>query len=300
MKKRSIVTGGSGFIGSHIVDKLIDLGHEVLVIDDHSATCHEYFYSNSKATYYVTSITNSNIEKLFEGVDYVFHLAAEARIQPSFENPELTINTNVLGTANVLKYAAKHNVKKVIYSSTSSSYGLINAIPLSEDMPTDCLTPYSITKVAGENLCKVYSRTYGLDTIILRYFNVYGGRQPTKGQYAPVVGLFQKQFKQGKPFTIVGDGLQSRDFTHISDVVEANVRAMKKDGWLGGEIFNIGTGKNFTMIDLISIIEGEGAVYTVLPERKGEARHTKADNSKAKRILNWEPKVKLEDWLNEF
>lgn len=297
---KSIVTGGCGFIGSHVVDKLIDLGHDVVVIDDQSATCHEKFYFNDKAEYHCISINNSYISGLFQNTDYVFHLAAEARIQPSFDNPELTINTNVLGTANILKYAVKYGVKKVIYSSTSSSYGLRNAIPLSEDMPTDCLTPYSTTKVAGENLCKVYSRTYGLDTIILRYFNIYGDRQPTKGQYAPVVGLFQKQFKQGKPFTIVGDGLQSRDFTHVSDVVEANIKAMQDDGWLGGEIFNIGTGKNFTMIELISIIEGEGAVYTVLPERKGEARHTKADNSKAKRILNWEPKVKLEDWLNEF
>ena len=296
---KSIVTGGAGFIGSHVVDKLVELGHEVIVIDDQSATCHEQFYFNDKAEYHGISITNPYISGLFDGVDYVFHLAAEARIQPSFENPNLTIETNVLGTTNILKYAKRYGAKRVIFSSTSSSYGLINKIPLQEDMPTNCLTPYSITKVAGENFCKVYSKNYGLDTVVLRYFNVYGDRQPTKGQYAPVIGLFQKQFKAGEPMTVVGDGLQSRDFTHISDVVESNMLAMKSEKYFQGEIFNIGTGKNYTIIELVNIIGGAVSLYSVLPERKGEARHTQADNSKAARLLGWKPKVVLKDWLGE-
>ena len=154
---KSLVTGGAGFIGSHIVDALVDMGHEVVVIDNQSATAHDQFYFNNKAEYHCISITNPYISGLFQDVDYLFHLAAESRIQPTLENPELAIETNILGTCKILKYALDYGVKRVMYSSTSSAYGLANPIPLKEDMKKDCLNPYSITKTAGEEFCKIYN-----------------------------------------------------------------------------------------------------------------------------------------------
>lgn len=294
---KSLVTGGAGFIGSHLVDKLVDLGHEVVVIDDLSAIAHDHFYFNEQAQHHCISVTNSYISGLFQGVNYVFHLAAESRIQPALINPELAIETNVLGTCKILKYALDYGVKRVIYSSTSSAYGLANSIPLQEDMKKDCLNPYSITKTAGEDFCRMYTNLYGLETVTFRYFNVYGERQPAKGQYAPVVGLFQRQSAAGEPMTIVGDGEQTRDYTHVSDVVEANIAAMNAPKEASGELFNIGTGTRYSVNDIAKLVGGE---VTHIPPRLGEARDTQADNSKARRILNWEPKVKLEDWLNEL
>jgi UDP-glucose 4-epimerase len=294
---KSLVTGGAGFIGSHIVDALVDMGHEVVVIDNQSATAHDQFYFNNKAEYHCISITNPYISGLFQDVDYLFHLAAESRIQPTLENPELAIETNILGTCKILKYALDYGVKRVMYSSTSSAYGLANPIPLKEDMKKDCLNPYSITKTAGEEFCKIYNNLYGLETVTFRYFNVYGERQPTKGQYAPVVGLFQKQSEADEPMTIVGDGEQTRDYTHVSDVVEANILAMTAPEEACGEIFNIGTGTNHSVNSIARMIGGNSKFIAA---RIGEARHTLADIGKAKRILNWKPKVKLEDWLNEF
>ena len=168
-----------------------------MVIDDESAICHEQFYYNKEATYHKVDINSYElIEPLFKKVDYVFHLAAESRIQPAIENPELALKTNIMGTFNVLRASKLHNVKRLLYSSTSSAYGLFNYPPLVETMTKDCLNPYSVSKCAGEDLCKMYFDLYGFETVIFRYFNVYGERQPTKGQYAPVIGLFQKQYKR--------------------------------------------------------------------------------------------------------
>ena len=294
-----IVTGGAGFIGSHIVDRLVDDGHKVLVIDDLSADSHEQFYFNQDAEYSYYSVSDYyNIRHHFEGVDLVFHLAAESRIQPCIHNPVMATLTNVVGTCSVLQAAQEAGVKRVMYSSTSAAYGVAHPIPLKEDMTNDCLNAYSVTKVSGEELCKMFYRLYGLETVIFRYFNVYGDRQPTSGQYAPVVGLFQKQFDEGLPFTVIGDGLQSRDFTHVSDVVEANMKAaLTQDKRAFAEVFNVGAGKNHTVMDLIKMIGGEDAFHMAMPERPGEARHSKADTSKAKEILKWKAKVSLEDWL---
>jgi UDP-glucose 4-epimerase len=291
---KSIVTGGAGFIGSHIVDKLIELGHEVIVIDNQSAIAHEQFYFNENAQYHNIDVADyCGIRPLFEGVDYVFHLAAESRIQPAIENPLLCVNTNVYGTSVILQCAREAGVKKVIYSSTSSAYGLKNKPPLNEEMPNDCLNPYSVAKVAGEEICKMYSKLFGLNTVILRYFNVYGDREPTKGQYAPVVGLFLRQRNADQSLTVVGDGKQKRDFTHVSDVVDANIRSMAFNP-RAGSMYNVGTGKNHSIIDLARMISND---IEFIPERPAESRETLANNSKIRDQLGWEPTKKIEDYI---
>ena len=294
---KCIVTGGAGFIGSNLVDELIKQGHQVVVIDNESASENEQFYWNDKTENYKLDICNyEKIEPLFKDVDWVFHLAAQSRIQPAIKNPIRTVRVNCEGTTNVLQASREHNVKKVMYSSTSSYYGLKNNIPAKEDMERDCLNPYSVTKVAGEDICKMYTKLFGVKTVIFRYFNVYGERQPIKGQYAPVIGLFQKMKSEGKPMTVVGDGKQRRDYTHVSDVVNANILAAENDDVGNGEVINIGTGTNYSVLDLVNMVGGE---YIHIPERLGEARETLANNILAYKLLGWSPKIKLEEWMNE-
>lgn len=292
---KSIVTGGAGFIGSHIVDRLVELGHEVIVIDNESATVHDHFYYNDKATYYKIDVGDyTGIRPLFEGVDYVFHLAAESRIQPTIDNPLLCLLTNAYGTASVLQSAREAGCKKVIYSSTSSVYGLKNKPPLREDMSEDCLNPYSVTKYTGEKLCKIYTELFGLKTVTFRYFNVYGPREPLKGPYAPVVGLFLRQKRAGEPLTIVGDGFQRRDFTHVNDVVEANIRAMSYEG--NSLIFNVGTGCNHSVLELAKMISD---TIKFIPPRQGEAKETLADVEQIMFGFDWHPSKKIEDYIQE-
>ena len=188
---KALVTGGAGFIGSNLVDRLIADGHTVTVIDNESADSNEQFYWNPLAQNYNYDVRDyTMVRKLYEGQDAVFHLAAEARIQPTIEDPLKAFENNMIGTATVLECARVCGVKRVVYSSTSAAYGISNTPPLSETMPTDCLNPYSVSKVAGEEMCKMYARLYGMETVTFRYFNVYGERQPLRGQYAPVIGIF--------------------------------------------------------------------------------------------------------------
>jgi UDP-glucose 4-epimerase len=294
---KSIVTGGSGFIGSHIVDKLIELGHEVIVIDNESSTVHDNFYYNLSASYHKFDIADyCGTRHLYEDVDYVFHLAAESRIQPAIENPLLCFQTNAYGTMVVLQCAREAKVKKVIYSSTSSAYGLKNTPPLSEDMPDDCLNPYSVAKTSGEKACTMYTNLFGLKTIILRYFNVYGPREPLKGPYAPVVGLFLRQMKANESLTIVGDGNQRRDFTHVVDVVDANIRMMAYEGDEHGTVFNIGTGTNYSINELAAMISNN---VKFIPPRLAEARITLANNTKMCQNTGWSPKKSIVDYIKE-
>ena len=186
----------------------------------------------------------------------------------------------------------------MVYSSTSAAYGLANEPPLREDMPRDCLNPYSVTKCAGEELCKMYNDLFGLPVVYFRYFNVYGERQPTKGQYAPVIGLFRRQMRDGEPMTIVGDGTQRRDFTYVKDVVEANLLAASTDDEaVFGELFNVGTGKNYSILDLVKMMGGE---YIHIPPRPAESKVSRADNSKIERLLGWSPKTDLETWVRGY
>ena len=294
MKNKMLVTGGAGFIGSHLVDKLIEQGHEVIIIDNESGATSDKFYWNDKATCIKKDIIDyEGTRPFYEGVDYVFHLAAKSRIQTTVENPILCTETNLVGTTTVLKCSKEAGVKRVIYSSTSSAYGLKNTPPLREDMPEDCLNPYSISKTAGEKMCKFYTDCFGLETTTFRYFNVYAKSEPLKGPYAPVVGIFMRQRKAGEPMTIVGDGEQRRDFTHVNDVVEANIRAAYAEGVVG-EIINVGTGTNHSVNELADMV---GGPRVTLPQRPGEARITLADNSKLKNLLKLVPQVKVEEHI---
>ena len=223
----------------------------------------------------------------------MFHVASDARIQPAILNPKKSIQSNALGTANVLELCRVNKINKFIYSSTSSAYGKKAIIPNIETQPSDPLTPYSAAKVFGENLARVYYNLYGLKTISLRYFNVYGNRQPLKGQYAPVIGLFLKQYEESKPLTIVGDGSQRRDFTHISDVVKANILASEiKNGF--GEVYNIGYGSNYSILEIANMISND---VKFIPPRVGEVQETLASNVKFKELTGWMPQVPLKEWL---
>ena len=292
---KSLVTGGAGFIGSNLVDKLVKLGHKVIVIDNEYSDVHEQFYYNEKAEYHNLDIRDEATRNLYDDVDYVFHLAAEARIQPAVLNPIEAVSINSVGTCTVLQFAREAKVKRVIYSSTSSGYGL-NEPPNVEAQPDDCLNPYSVSKVNGEKLCSMYTNLFGVKTIILRYFNVYGNRHPLKGQYAPVIGIFLRQLRDEEPLTIVGDWEQRRDFTNVLDVVDANILAATKqlDDDAFGQVYNVGTGINHSINEIASMIS-DNTEY--IPPRLGEARITLAHNSRIKGTLGWEPKIKLEDWI---
>jgi len=294
--KKIVVTGGCGFIGSHIVDRLIETGYHVTVIDDFSAVSNEQFYFNNKALYFKYSIQDYDlIEPLFRDVDYVFHLAAESRIQTAIANPLYAVKTNVTGTANILNASRLNGVKRVMYSSTSSVYGLNETVPIDETALIDCLNPYSATKFCGEELCRMYSKLYKLDTLIFRYFNVYGERSPTAGQYAPVVGIFLRQKADGTPLTIVGSGTQRRDYVHVSDIVKANILGMQAEGPILGQVFNVGTGRNYSVNEIAGMISNN---TMHIPERPGEAKTTLANIQKIQKMLRFNPEISIENWLN--
>lgn len=295
---KSLVTGGAGFIGSNLVDRLLELGHEVTVIDNEYSDVHEKFYWNPKANNHKLDIRDYEFTRdLYDDIDYVFHIAAEARIQPAIENPIQAVSINSVGTCTVLQCAREAGVKRVMYSSTSSGYGM-NQFPNIETQPDDCLNPYSVSKVNGEKLCKMYTDLYGLPTVIFRYFNVYGERQPLKGQYAPVIGIFLRQRDAGEPLTIVGDGNQRRDFTHVSDVVNANILAATTEVHSDcfGQVYNVGTGTNHSVNQIAKMISPN--TINIAP-RPGESRITLANNKKIQKTFGWEPKVKLEEWIKD-
>jgi len=294
---KSLVTGGAGFIGSNLVDRLLEIGHEVVVIDNEYSDAHDHFYWNDKAQNYKYDIRDyENTRPLYDGVDYVFHIAAEARIQPAIENPIGAVSINSVGTVTVLQCAREAGVKRVMYSSTSSGYGM-NQTPNIETQPDDCLNPYSVSKVNGEKLCKMYTSLYGLQTVCFRYFNVYGERQPLRGQYAPVIGIFLRQRDAGEPLTIVGDGNQRRDFTYVGDVVKANIMAAisNPDPEAFGQVYNVGTGNNYSVNQIARMFDHE--TVNIAP-RPGEARISLANNQKLRKTFGWEPTMKLEDWLS--
>ena len=293
---KSLVTGGAGFIGSNLIDELVKLGHDVVVIDNEYSDAHDHFYWNHNTRNYKFDIRDyENTRPLYDGVDYVFHIAAEARIQPAILNPVEAISINSVGTCNVLQCAREAGVKKLMYSSTSAGYGM-NPQPNVETQPDDCLNPYSVSKVNGEKLCKMYTDLFGLDTVIFRYFNAYGERQPVRGQYAPVIGIFLRQLAAGEPLTIVGDGEQRRDFTYVKDIVNANIMAAlsNADKEAYGQVYNVGSGENHSVNEVAAMISDD---VKYIPSRLGEARISLANVDKIYKTFAWKPQQSLEKWI---
>ena len=296
------VTGGAGFIGSHVVDRLVDDGHEVIVIDNLSTGKKENL--NENIVFHNMDLTHMRREtdfSMFENVDVVFHLACLARVQPSIENPSLYHDKNVNGLVNVLEACRIHKVKRLVFSSSSSVYGDVEEkdLPTSESAELTPMSPYAIHKLIGEEYCKLYSKIYDIETVSLRYFNVYGDRQPTEGAYCLVMGIFAQQRLNGQPMTIRGDGEQRRDFTYVGDVVEANIKAAKYGHpylEVSGETFNIGNGDNRSVNQIADMIGGD----RINVEPVIEPRETLADNSKAKKILDWNPTGNLEEWIPKW
>ena len=317
-RAKFIVTGGAGFIGSHLVEALLLAQHEVVVLDDLSAGMLSNLPKHRLLK--IVNVDISNMKRLevqmhkktLQGATGVFHLAAEARIQPSIHQPRKTFEANALGTFNILEMMRILKIKGIVYSASSSSYGRANKPPLREGMPSNCLNPYAVTKLIGEELCKAYGNTYDIRNVCLKYFNVYGPRSPVHLEsYSPVIGLFFKQALQDNDaLTVVGDGLQKRDFTHVSDVVHANTLSMYKlledHPTVAGCTFNIGTGANFTILEIAEKVKEmlkdirPNLTIKHIDPRPGEARETLADITFAKNRLGWAPKISLDEALRQL
>ena len=293
----ALVTGGAGFIGSHLVDRLLGEGHHVTVLDNlitgrlANLSNHK---DNPNLIIHQKSVTDGpTIAFLFEGIDWVFHLAALADIVPSIQKPLDYHQANVDGTAIVLEAARRANVKRFIYAASSSCYGIPDYYPTSENAPIRPMYPYALTKNLGEQYVTHWNQTYKMPTVSLRLFNVYGPRSRTTGAYGAVFGVFLAQKLAGKPLTVVGDGEQTRDFTFVTDVVAAFVTAAESK--LSGEIFNVGSGNTYSINRLVKLLGGE-VVY--VPKRPGEPNCTFADISKISREMGWQPSVSFEEGVN--
>jgi UDP-glucose 4-epimerase len=292
--KKALVTGGAGFIGSNLVDRLINNGVEVIILDDLSTGKKENIHP--KAKWFDVSLQNLDSDSYFQGVDVVFHLAALARVQPSIEDPISFDTVNVGGTLKILHYAYKAGVKRVVYSASSSCYGDTEVFPTPETAPTNPLSPYGLQKFIGEQYCKMFSEVYGLDTCSLRYFNVYGEKMNLEGAYCLAIGIFAKQMIDGKPLTITNDGNQRRDFTYVGDVVNANILAAQSTKDLKGAVFNIGNGANYSVNEVADKFGGEKQYG----EQRLEPFETLADNAKARKILGWKPAGDLMTWIDKY
>ena len=296
--KKFVVTGGAGFIGSNLVNELVKNGYEVHVIDNFSTGKKENCNENAK--YHELDLSlNSNlksIKKVFEGSESIFHLAAKARVQPSILNPFEYEKNNTLSTVNIFKAAVDVNVSRVIYSSSSSVYGNTNKLPSSESDSVSPISPYALQKYYGELCCKMFSKVYGIESVSLRYFNVYGEGQNLGGAYATVVGIFLNQKMEGKPLTINGDGTQRRDFTYVGDVVKANILAAESNKVKDGQVINIGFGKNISINELADLIYDK-KVYL---EPVDEPFENLADISRAQNLLNWKPRMSIQGWIKSL
>lgn len=291
------VTGGAGFIGSNLTNKLIELGYDVVIIDDLSTG--DVNKINPKAIFVNESLHTVDVDVLashLSGCEIVFHLAALARVQPSIIEPLKFNDVNVKGTLNVLFASHKAGVRRLVYSASSSCYGDATIFPTSEDHPINPLSPYGLQKHIGELYCKMFSQVYGLDTVSLRYFNVYGEGMNTEGAYKLVIAVFADQLRRKQPLTINNDGRQRRDFTYVGDIVDLNILAGTHTNALMGESFNAGSGKNYSVNELADMFGGDRVyIGDVL-----EPFQTLANNSKARSVLGWNPKGDLKQWMISY
>ena len=292
--KRSLITGGAGFIGSHIVERLLNDGHEVVVVDNFSTGRPQnlaHMADNPRLTVFQCDIAEAGaLDGKFDDVDWVFHMAALADIVPSMQNPMEYFRANVVGTANVLEAARAAGVKRFIYAASSSCYGIPDAYPTSESADIRPQYPYALTKRLGEELALHWAQVYDMPAMAIRMFNVYGPRSRTSGTYGAVFGVFLAQKLAGEPYTVVGDGTQTRDFTFVSDVASAFITAANSD--VVGETMNVGSDNTYSVNRLVELLGGE---VTYVPKRPGEPDCTFADTEKIRRLLGWSAKVSLEE-----
>lgn len=289
-----VVTGGAGFIGSHLTDRLVEEGHEVIVVDN--LMLGKKVFVNKKADFFKIDIKNEKkLSVIFRKAEAVFHLAADPRLPFSIEDPIGTHEINVTGTLNVLMAAKENNVKKVIFSSSCAIYGE-QQLPINEDAAPKPMSPYGLQKLMGENYCQLFYKLFKLQTVCLRYFNVFGPRKLATGSYPMAIPIFLSQRRENKKMTIVGDGEATRDYIHVRDVVDANIRAWKSK-IADGRPINIGSGRQVSVNAIAKLI---GGPTQSLPARFGEMRFIQADISRAKELLGWQPTTTLEDGVNEL
>lgn len=294
---RSLVTGGAGFIGSHLVERLLDEGHEVTVVDNYSTGRPEnlaHLKDNQKLTVHELDISRAdNLDRIFEGIDWVFHLAALADIVPSIQMPLAYHQANVDGTVAVLEAARHAGVQRFIYAASSSCYGIPDNYPTPETADIRPQYPYALSKYLGEQCVMHWAQVYGLACVSLRMFNVYGPRSRTSGTYGAVFGVFLAQKLAGQPFTVVGDGTQTRDFTFVTDVADAFITAAGSE--ISGQIMNVGSGNTYSVNRLVELLGGD-IIY--IPKRPGEPDCTFADVSKIETLLGWQARTGFEDGVS--
>ena len=292
------VIGGAGFIGHHIVNALIAKGHEVIVIDNLSTGFLTNIHPDAK--FHNIDITSTVAEKvladLLYHVDTVFLTAALARVQPSMDEPIRFNETNVTGVVRVLEACRMANIRRVVYSASSSVYGETEIVPTPETTQDNPLSPYALQKYIGERYCRLYSQIFGLDTVSLRYFNVYGEGMPLEGAYRTVLSIFGNQYKHAQPLTYTNDGTQRRDFTYVGDVVAANILAGEYSDTLNGDVFNVGNGNNFSVNEVMDMFGGNRQFL----ENRIEPSQTLADNSKLRNKFGWEPKGNLPLFIEQY
>jgi UDP-glucose 4-epimerase len=293
LRIKCLVTGGAGFIGSHLTELLLSTGYRVTVVDNLSVGKKknlEHLMNSPRLNFIELDVTNyEDLSKIITGHEWVFHLAALADIVPSIEDPKSYFDANVVGTFNIAKLCSENNVKRVIYSASSSCYGIPKSFPTNESAICDPRYPYALTKFLGEQIMMHWWQVYKLPILSLRLFNVYGPRARTSGTYGAVFGVFLAQKLAGMPFTVVGDGKQTRDFTFVSDICEAFLAAAKSN--VSGEVINVGSGHTYEVNQLVKLLNGP---IVNVPKRPGEPDCTFADISKIKAILDWSPKIDLQ------
>ena len=292
---KCLVTGGAGFIGSNLVDRLVKLGHQVIVLDDLSTgRLSNLLQVKNKIEFVNVDITNSenSIGQYFNDVDWVFHLAGLADIVPSIKNPYSYFQTNTKGTLNILEASKKVEIKKLIYAASASCYGIPEKYPTDEKSKIDPQYPYALTKFLGEQLVIHWTKVYHMPNVSLRFFNVYGPRSRTTGAYGAVFGVFLAQKLAGKPLTIVGDGKQTRDFIHVFDLVDAMVKVVQNGK--NGEVYNVASGQETSINSIADIIGGN---KVKIPKRPGEPDRSLADISKIKAHFNWQPKITINEGI---